>query len=992
MPTFEFIMPFFNKRNLLFLCFVLLQYVASADAYLYDDSRGLSNNAINKVIKDRSGLLWIATGSGLNSFDGYSFKEVAEFKKKTINTLAYDSVSNVMWVGADDGLFSLNLTTNSIFNYTANFKAKRVLHIFSNKGCFYVQFKHGLIVEINNQGEFRLVFSLNKLGFYNKEFRSIAAINDSCCLFVVINDCPSLVKLNIKSGAHRFLPNVPVKNLLNITTIDGQCYALDNNTGATFLGHGVGDAVFTQKQPHGFRLDMIYKFNNEYYASLRGFYGCYKYNLAAQKWILIEDDYDVSYRSKTISTILRDAHDVLWLGTNKGLIKLTLPPPDIFKTLFDGYMPFVSTRQIFEKNKDEFFIATLNGLYTYDLARNKAVLIDSTGKDGEFPIYTRALHYDGGKYIIGGTESSENIIYRIDLNTGKCEGGFFTREPEGIKLSSVYSILKATENGVLWLATDKGLATFNTITNKVNVFVSGIFNMRETRLFYLAKARAHGKFWVAGRGSIFLVDEQKGIEKTYTVNASNGFKLVDDDYIFVGEDDYGKLWVGTKRTGMLVLDFAKQETEHITTVQGLSANEVYGVLWQNKRIGWISTVKGLCRYDVQEKSFNNYFIDDGLSDNECNQNSLLKSSNGLFYFGGINGVNYFNPTKIQPKNEPLRIFNASVMKWNDGGQTFVQLNPKDVIKMKPQDHLLSFSFGLSDYSNVEACTYFYKIDGIHSNWISLGNQNTLRLDGLPAGSYHLQVMGYNKRGIRSENVLEYNLEIVQVFYKTWWFYVVLALLVVLIVYGYFKWHLQNIKQNLRLRTQIASNLHDEVGSLLTSIIISTDGARYGAETVEEKDEKLERISALSREATGTMSDVLWSIDARNDYTGNFTDRMREQAELMLVPLDIEVEFDLSGAQQHQNIAPEIRQQLYLIFKEAINNIVKHGHATLVKVTYTQIGKKFVLRVENNNHQIVLEEHKYTGQGLKNMSMRAQKIGATFSVQQQSGVFVVEVKN
>ena len=119
--------------------------------------------------------------------------------------------------------------------------------------------------------------------------------------------------------------------------------------------------------------------------------------------------------------------------------------------------------------------------------------------------------------------------------------------------------------------------------------------------------------------------------------------------------------------------------------------------------------------------------------------------------------------------------------------------------------------------------------------------------------------------------------------------------------------------------------------------------------------------------------------------------MREHAEAMLMPLGIEVEFDLSAAQQNQNIAPEIRQQLYLVFKEAINNIVKHAEATLVQVYYMQQGKKFRLRIENNNDSKVDPIHS-TGQGLKNMHMRAAKINARCAVYRLNSKFVIEVGN
>jgi signal transduction histidine kinase len=257
----------------------------------------------------------------------------------------------------------------------------------------------------------------------------------------------------------------------------------------------------------------------------------------------------------------------------------------------------------------------------------------------------------------------------------------------------------------------------------------------------------------------------------------------------------------------------------------------------------------------------------------------------------------------------------------------------------------------------------------------MGNENTLRLEGLPPGHYTLEVKAYNKSGMPSQNNLIYDITIQQVFYRSWWFYTLLSAAAVLIIYFYFRTRLQNIQRLQQLRTRIASNLHDEVGSLLTSITISTDSAKYTANTLEDKDERLDKIASLSRTATNTMSDVLWSIDARNDYAGNLTDRMREHAEAMLLPLGIDLEFDFTGTHQDQIVAPETRQHLYLIFKEAIHNIVKHSHATQVRVVYRQDKDQFRLVVFNNFPSDEVPSSRHKGQGLKNMAMRAKKIGA-----------------
>lgn len=975
-----------KKIVLTVLVWLTLSTALYADAYLYDESRWLSNNQVNQITKDRTGLLWIATNSGLNSFDGYAFKEAAFFKKKVINTFCYDSTTHALWVGTDDGLFKYDLKTQEVKAYTNS--PQSVQRIYMYKGKFIVQFLKGDIVEVAFNGVMRKLFNLQSIGVSRKNFRNLGCIDLTGNLYLAVHDYPHLLTVNVNTGKHTILTKVLAKDVWDVSLIDGNCVLACMRKGLQQLSQGKADILLKNSIQQEHKFSMIYKFKHEYYALIRGFYGIYQFNTKSGKWGLLESDNDVSFRSKNVSTVFRDAHDVLWVGTNKGLIKMTLDHPRSFKTLFDGYLPFVSTRQIIEKNKDELFVATINGIYQYHLPTLKAKLIDSTGFDTIFPIYTRSLYYSNN-YLYAGTETQENYIYRVNLAADKCEGGFYKTWPSNTKVSSVFSIYKGISSN-LWLATDKGLATYNASKSRVDLLLSNRFNMRETRLFYIAKSSTAGKFWVAGRANLFLVDEKNGIEKTFTPN-SKQFKLIDDDYIFVGEDPKGKLWVTTKKSGIFILDFVNQTTEVLTNVQGLSANEVYGVLWQDDNIGWISTVNGLCRYDTRTKTFNNYFLEDGISDNEFNQNSLFKAADGTMYFGGINGVNYFNPKQVLPITDRVTIFSASAVKWNESEQAFIEVNTDGQITMNPQDHLLSLTFGLSDYSNTQGCTFFYKIEGLYNNWVSLGNQNMLRLNSLPAGNYHIEIMGYNKRGIRSTNILSYNLEIIQVFYKTWWFYVMVALFVVVLVYGYFKWRLQNINQKLKLRTQIASNLHDEVGSLLTSIIISTDSARYASNTADEKDVKLEKISSLSRVATSTMSDVLWSIDARNDYAGNLTDRMREHAEAMLMPLGIEVEFDLSAAQQNQNIAPEIRQQLYLVFKEAINNIVKHAEATLVQVYYMQQGKKFRLRIENNNDSKVDPIHS-TGQGLKNMHMRAAKINARCAVYRLNSKFVIEVGN
>lgn len=970
---------------------LLLQTSVFASTVLYDDSRGLSNNHVTQIIKDKTGVIWIATQNGLNTFDGYSFKEIDTFRGMKINALSYDQSRGFLWIGSNKGLYKISLSVNKIIDYTPLLKKKEVSELFAYNDLLYVVFFHGSVISINSNNEAKAVFGISKLGTKSTYLGRNIATDRAGNLFFTLNGTDRLVKLNLPSGAISIFPEIQgSKEVTAITSMPGYCISYHQDGSTNFLGtkEREKDFVHMIKNPDN-RIGIFHSYGNEFYASLRDRFGVFSFNPKKKEWEQIKSDESISFKSKVITCMMRDAYNILWIGTNKGLIKIDIDNPRNFKILFDGYSPPVSNRQIVEKTKDEFFIATYSGIYNYPLAQNKPSLIDANRKDTVFPLYTRALLYDTG-YLYAGTESHSNFFYRVDLKTQTCEGYFFKPVASGEPISAIYGMMR-DNNNIIWLASDLGLASYNKKKGIVNLHTNDRFSVDKTRLFYFFKSKAEQKFWVSGRNAFYLVDENDGVVKKYT-SENLPKQLPADDFIFISEDDKDNLWIGTKKSGIIIFNVKNNTSQVISRADGLSANEVYGVLWQNDSTAWISTINGLCRYNTIRKTFNNYFYDDGLSDNEFNQNSFLKGSNGNFYFGGINGINYFNPETITERNTPLTIFQASVVKWNQGLQTFENAINNGQILMSPQDHLLTFTFGLSDFSQTEGHSYFYRIKGLYDNWVSLGNQNILRLEGLPAGSYKVEMMGYNKKGNRSQNTLEYSIEIEQVFYKIWWFYVLIALAVVLMIYGYFKWRLRNLDLKLKLRTQIASNLHDEVGSLLTSIIISTDSARYSSSTAEEKDNKLEKISMLSRDATNTMSDVLWSIDARNDYAGNLTDRMREQAEAMLLPLGIEVESDFTATQQEQNINPDTRQQLYLIFKEAINNIAKHSRATTVKITYKQQGNNFELVIQNNNHTREAESHVYSGQGLKNMQMRAKKIGARCIFDQTDTDYKITINN
>ncbi|MEL7531526.1 MAG: histidine kinase, partial [Bacteroidota bacterium] len=190
-----------------------------------------------------------------------------------------------------------------------------------------------------------------------------------------------------------------------------------------------------------------------------------------------------------------------------------------------------------------------------------------------------------------------------------------------------------------------------------------------------------------------------------------------------------------------------------------------------------------------------------------------------------------------------------------------------------------------------------------------------------------------------------------------------------------------------LRTQIASDLHDEMGSLLTGISMQAQMMQFSEG--DKVDVYRDKIIDNSQTAIATMRDVIWSIDSRYDQLGGLVDRMKELAFELLNPLEIKWDFQVDGWDLEQAMAPDVRQNLYLIFKEAVNNIVKHAPEDEVQIKLHQRKDKWSLEVQNQSPSVPRSEKKLhtpktLGQGLKNIEMRAKQIGAQLQLQEGSG--------
>jgi ligand-binding sensor domain-containing protein/two-component sensor histidine kinase len=966
-----------------------------AQQVLISEIKELSNDYITAITQDGNGLVWIGTQKNLVTYDGYSVKEFPFFKNMRVSCFAYDSVKAVLWIGTNKGLYKFECRTKQLIECTAKAKARAVTGIALSGDNVYVSFYWGRIMLINGNGHVKQIANM-----HHKGSSQVFSDNRIACdlignLYMAPDGYEHMFYYNRVTDKWTILSDIKLKNVRNIMT-SGNLLLV--NRGAT--GYDVWDRYTNRKiqLPDGAISHMDMSRNHSVVLANKKIYihdlnrsMLIMFNPFSGEVNKIPIVLETGKSSKEATCLYVDRNEVFWLGTNRGVIKSVNYKPPGFHELLNEQAQY-SIRQIIEYRKNEFYICTYLGVFFYDGDRKKITKIETKLANGNPLPSARAMVDCPDGYIYFCAESVDQPFYRYDTRKKVFEADFYTKS--GKYKDEFFALsLEKDKNGLIWIGTNKGLVSYDNKSHMLQLHRDDKFDVGESSVIFLRKRENGLQVYGASNKGIFLLDAERGI--TEQINSSTFPSLMDEETLFAGDDNEGNIWVGTKKSGIEVISVDRKSISTINMNDGLSSNEVYSIIWQDSVTAWISTANGLCRYNLNNKGFNNYFADDGLANNEFNQNSFLKSSDGTLYFGGTNGITYFKPSVIPDASKPFTIFASSISKWSGTSADFldVQLSGNGtIVNLKPSDHLLTFSLGSSDHSFPEEVSFFYNIEGIYNNWISLANDHMLRLEGLEAGDHLLKIRAHNKYGIPSSNMLQYKIHIRQAFYKTWWFYALLSFAIGALIYLYFFMRIQSLQELQQLRTQISRNLHDEVGSLLTGIILSADNGRYKSGTIEEKDKRLEKVSSLSRLATDTMSDVLWSIDSSNDRTGDLIDRMREHAEEMLSQSNISWSFDINSTDQQLLIKPETRQNLYLIFKESLNNILKHTDTDTVQIEYEQSLNGFELIVKNNQSQSRNNTSLHEGQGLRNMVLRAKRINAEANYTNVDGWFTVHVKS
>ena len=445
-------------------------------------------------------------------------------------------------------------------------------------------------------------------------------------------------------------------------------------------------------------------------------------------------------------------------------------------------------------------------------------------------------------------------------------------------------------------------------------------------------------------------------------------------------DAAGRLWIAASRGGLGRLD--DPTADHLrfvtyTTAEGLASNEVRCVTEDQWGRIYIGTGRGLDRLDPTTGRVRHYTTADGVANNELNV--AFRDRHGGLWFGTLQGLSRLVPEAEQPQTPPPILISG--LRIAGVQQQISELGEAEVsgIGLGANQNDLQISFFSLSFALGEVLRYQYKLEGGDSNWSAPTDERSINYANLSPGSYRFLVRAVTADGTSSQPPASVTFRILPPTWQRWWFVSSAVLLIGLAIYAIDRYRIARLIELERVRTRIATDLHDDIGSSLSQIAILSEVARRHLSHADVPAmTPLARIAHLSRESVDAMSDIVWAVNPHKDRLSDLTHRMRHFANEVLLASDIEVRFQSSAADQDKRINADIRRQVFLIFKEGINNIVRHSACTEADIEFRNERAWLVLTLRDNGRGFD-PERPQDGHGLTSLRRRAAALGGELEV-------------
>lgn len=737
------------------------------------NSKKLVNDTITTIFECENRKLWIGTLKGINCIDLENLQMLEFNNSKRIQDRVncfHQLVNGNILIGSQSGLYHFNSANNK-------FKKIKFSDNVLSVQCI-TKFRDNFLIGSNN-GVYTLDSELKILEQALEDTNIENILIDSLATIWISTDNALLRKGDKVLEYSKAVKSFEATNSLSINTNKPIIYS---NSGDIWFGtYGSGVFRFDDKKHH------------------------YQNNSADPQ----------SLSENSINCIYEDKNGLIWIGTFGAGISIYDPQAHKFNLiknnpLSENSLPSNFIWSVWEDKQNNVWIGTNNkGLSKYNITRDSFVHYDFRKKTKRNHTAIRKVFEDSKQNIWIGTDGDGLIKFKP--KTGKRK--YYTNianNSNSLSSNSVRVIFEDSE-GLLWVGTQNGLNLFNSKTETFTQFKHSDTDRNSISsnfVYSLIFEDSKGLIWVGTYGGGLNSYNKSTKEFTnyqFSINKDNG---ISDNVAFsMIEEKDGIFWIGTNNK-LNRFDSNTGNFEHFGTEQGLPNNVIYGILKDENNSLWLSTNKGICKFSLKDYSCDNFDIHDGLQSNEFNGGAFHKGKSGIFYFGGVYGLNYINPnkkykqdvqhevalTKLEIHGQPVEVSselsNTNKIFYSEENDSYSfskSIAYTDSIELDYEHRFVSFEFSTLSNLSPDKINYAYRLKGLEKKWVYSNKRNFASYSNLSPGTYTFQVIVQYPNGKWSEQPKDVIVLIHPPFYLTWWFIlfeIIIGLLFLAFVYRF----------------------------------------------------------------------------------------------------------------------------------------------------------------------------------------------------------------
>jgi signal transduction histidine kinase/ligand-binding sensor domain-containing protein len=947
--------------------------------HTWQSDDGLPNNNVTGLAQTSDGYLWIANEGRLARFDGIDFeifssRTVVPGQSEKIDALLH-SRDGSLWMAMDHGAVArLNNGKPEVFtNGVPNRPARTMIE--DGEGGIWTTFRGGMVCRIKDGSvsnfnastglppgvvcslasdtKGRVWFAKDgQVGIFSGgRFQTLTSLDDKITTEVAgaakggIWICNGSKLFRYNEGGHpEKAGDVPGESAQSEPTA-----LLEDHAGAVWIGTSES--------------------------------GLFRYNDGKF------ENFPLSHQE--VLSLLEDREGNIWAGTyGGGLNRLSACPLELEGT--ENGLPFGAAQSLCQDTNGTVWAVTQTG----SLVRHA---------NGRWQMISGGNDWSGGRATCVTAGNAGAIWIGTHNHMLECwRDGHFTSwsATNGLKSQTIHALLISHE-GDLWIGEDAPDALQCLRAGKLIDFKIP----SDVRVIRAIAEDNGGNIWVGSSKGILLRIKNDEVTDETSLLSTN---LLSIRCFYTTPD--GALWIGFAGWGIGRLKDG--HFSRVSTEQGLFDFNISQIVADDRGWMWFGADHGIFKARRQElEDFAggltsrvrciHYGRDEGLPSlqaNFGNSPGTLRSRDGRLWIPTRSALAVIDPGKIHEDPTPppvmvnrIVVDDRTVALYGGAmpvGDVIDLQSSQNGLQLPAGYHRLEFDFTALTFRAPENAAFRYKLGGFDDEWTEAGAKRSATYSRLAAGHYQFQVRACNSDGLWSQNSAVFAFTVAPFFWQTWWFRFAAVLAFTLAVIGVVRYvsfrrlrlKLQSLEQQAALdgeRARIARDLHDDLGTRLTQIVLLSGLARRDITTPEKVGEHVENISSAVRHVIKSLDEAVWAVNPRNDTLPHLISYVGQFAVEFLQTADIHCRPDLPEHPPHCNVPAKTRHNLFLALKEALNNVVRHSNASKVRLRITADSELLTIILEDDGQGFGNVEGNGCADGLQNMRQRMNEIGGRF---------------